>query len=92
MASAKGPSIINASFANQTFPSRWKHAEIIPILKSSYREHDLADNNRPISLLPILSKVCEKVALNQLMPYLSSHNRLATIKVAINNDTLPKRH
>ena len=57
-------SIINASLANQTFPSRWKHAEIIPILKSSDREHDLADSNRPISLLPILSKVCEKVALN----------------------------
>ena len=71
-------SIINASFANQTFPSRWKTAEIIPILKSSDREHDLADNNRPISLLPILSKVCEQVALNQLMPYLLSHNRLAT--------------
>ena len=70
-------SIINASFANQTFPSRWKQAEIIPILKSRDREHDLADNNRPISLLAILSKVCEKVASNQLMPYLLSHNRLA---------------
>ena len=70
-------SIINAFFANQTFPSRWKQAEIIPILKSRCREHDLADNNRSISLLPILSKVCEKVASNQLMPYLLSHNRLA---------------
>ena len=28
-------------------------------------------------MLPILSKVCEKVALNQLMPYLLFHNRLA---------------
>ena len=70
-------SIINASFANQTFPSRWKEAEINPILKSRDREHDPANNNRPISLLPILSKVCEKVGSNQLMPYLLSHNRLA---------------
>ena len=50
-------SIIDASFANQTFPSRCEQAQIIPILKSSDRDHDLAENNRPISLLQILSKV-----------------------------------
>ena len=27
-------------------------------------------------MLPILSKVCEKVVANQLLPYLLSHNRL----------------
>lgn len=69
-------SIVNASFVNQVFPSMWKKAEITPIPKSSDCDHEQADNNRPISLLPILSKVCEKVALNQLTPYLLSHNRL----------------
>ena len=34
-------------------------------------------NNRPISLLPILSKVCEKAVLNQLTPYLTKNKRLA---------------
>ena len=37
-----------------------------------------ANNNRPISLLLILSKICEKAALNQFLPYLVSNDRLTT--------------
>ncbi|CAB4037092.1 Hypothetical predicted protein, partial [Paramuricea clavata] len=33
--------------------------------------------NRPISLLPILSKVCERTALNQFLPYLELHDRIS---------------
>ena len=33
-------------------------------------------NNRPIALLPILSKVCEKAVLNQLTPYLKTNKWL----------------
>jgi hypothetical protein len=69
-------SIVNASFTNQAFPKIWKSAEVIPIPKSSDCDHEEAENNQPISLLSILSKVCEKMALNQFMPYLSSHNLL----------------
>lgn len=29
--------------------------------------HELPNNNRPISLLPVLSKVCERVAYNQFV-------------------------
>ena len=43
----------------------------------SYSNHEIASNNRPISLLPILSKVCEKVALNQLTEYLNKYNLLS---------------
>ena len=69
-------SIINASFVSGTFPRVWKMAEITPIPKGG--DHEKPDNNRPISLLPILSKVCEKAALNQVMPYLDSNQRLST--------------
>ena len=34
-------------------------------------------NNRPVSLLPTFSKVCEKVALNQFMAFLESKQRLS---------------
>ena len=34
--------------------------------------------NRPISLLPVLSKVCERSALNQLIPYLVLNGRLSS--------------
>ena len=69
-------SIINASFVTRTFPSRWKMAEVTPIPKED--DHEKPNNNRPISLLPCLSKVCEKVALNQLMAFLESKHRLST--------------
>lgn len=49
-------SIINKSFTTETFTTVWKRVEVIPILKNG--DHEEANNNRPISLLPILSKIC----------------------------------
>ena len=54
----------------------WKLAEVKPIPKEG--DHEIANNNIPISLLPILSKVCERVVHNQLMYYLTSKGRLST--------------
>ena len=53
----------------------WKIAEVFPILKNG--DHEEANNYRPISLLPILSKICERVALNQLTSYLTSNQRIS---------------
>ena len=53
-----------------------KMAEITPIPKEG--DHEQANNNRPISLLPMLSKVCEKVVLNQVVSYLDINKRLST--------------
>ena len=69
-------SLINASFTCGIFPRSWKLAVVSPILKDG--NHEEPNNNRPISLLPILSKVCERVALNQITPYLMSNERLST--------------
>ena len=59
-------SIINAS----TVPLPWKMAEVAPIPKEG--DHEKPNNNRPVSLLPTFSKVCEKVALNQNSAFLPS--------------------
>ena len=67
--------IINSSFTTSTFPRDWQIAEVSPILKQG--DFEEPGNNRPISLLPILSEVCEKVVLNQLTPYLTTNKRLA---------------
>ena len=69
-------SLINASFTSGIFPRSWKLAVVSPIIKDG--NHEEPNNNRPISLLPILSKVCERVALNQITPYLMSSERLST--------------
>ena len=42
---------------------------MIPIHKDG--DHEVASNNRPISLLAALSKVCNKVVLNQFTAYLT---------------------
>ena len=68
-------SIINNWLANNIFPNTWKIAEVTPIPKEG--DHELANNNRPISLLPVLSKVCERVALHQLTSYLTTNHRLS---------------
>ena len=68
--------LINLSFASNTFPQAWKKAEVIPHPKEG--DHELPNNNRPISLLPALSKVLERIALNQYLDYLTSHGRLTT--------------
>lgn len=51
--------IINAIFRLSHFPDQWKVAQIILIHKSN-KPAEYATSYRPISLLPILSKVCEK--------------------------------
>ena len=48
-----------------TFPSTWKLAQIIPIHKKGNR-HDIA-NYRPVSYLPLLSKVMEHAINQQLL-------------------------
>ena len=50
------------------FPSAWKKSKVIPTLKEG--DYEIPNDNRPISLFPAASKICERVALNQLMEYM----------------------
>lgn len=66
--------IVNISFELGIFPENWKKAVITPIPKVSI---PLSPNDfRPISLLPTLSKIIEKLANIQIVAYLVKHNFL----------------
>ena len=52
----------------------WKHAKVIPLHKK--KSEDDVNNYRPISILPIASKILEKYVTVHLYGYLSSHNLL----------------
>ena len=67
-------SLINNSFSSGSFPLPWEKAEIVPILKSG--DSGEPANTRPISLLPILSKVCERAADSQFVNFLELSNTI----------------
>lgn len=70
--------LINLSIESQIFPNKWKHALVIPLPKQesvqSYK--DL----RPISILPILSKILERIVQTQLSKYFKEYNILPQIQ------------
>ena len=51
--------IINQSLSSSTVPNKWKIAKVVPLFKSG-KPTEL-DNYCPISILPVLSKVQEKL-------------------------------
>ena len=67
--------IINLSLESGLVPTEWKSAEIVLIHKAGSKS--LMDNYRPISILPTISKVLERVVYCQLMSYLSLNNFLS---------------
>lgn len=66
--------LVNLSIRTCTFPLGWKKAVIVPVFKSGTQ--DSMCNYRPISILPILSKVIEKVVAAQMVDYLEANQFL----------------
>ena len=66
--------IINQSLWTGIFPDSLKIAKIVPIYKKD--ERHLTDNYRPISLLPIVSKIFEKVVFIQIYNYFVDNDLL----------------
>lgn len=66
--------IVNSCILDKRFPDIWKVSKIHPLLK----KQNINDYNdlRPISILPVLSKIMEKVMNAQIREYLDTHNIL----------------
>ncbi|XP_039879700.1 uncharacterized protein LOC120728698 [Simochromis diagramma] len=67
-------SILNSSLLSGYVPSALKHAIIQPVLKKSNLDQNDYANYRPISKLPFVAKILEKVVLLQLQTYLDENN------------------
>ena len=67
--------IFEQSLKEKKFPEVWKKANIVPVHKKV--DKDLIKNYRPVSLLPIFSKVYEGVIYNALFSYFKD-NKLFT--------------
>ena len=67
--------ICNLSIQTSMFPCQWKIAKVTPLFKSGNKEE--CNNYRPISVLPLLSKILEKHVFLHFYKYLQ-HHRLLT--------------
>ena len=59
--------MINNAIDTGTFPDALKRCDVTPVFKKAY--HLIKENYRPVSILPCLSKVYEKVLAIQLGEY-----------------------
>lgn len=66
--------VFNLSFRSGTFPDRLKIAKVVPIFKGGDSTQYI--NFRPISLLPSLSKILEKLMYCRLEAYMEKFNLL----------------
>ena len=58
------------------FRTFWKKSEVIPNVKEG--DPEIPNCNRPISLPPAASKICERIALSQLVTYLDVNKKLTS--------------
>ena len=63
--------IFNKSFLDGIFPQKLKYAFVLPMHRGGSKL--LLTNYRPISLLPILSKILEQLMQTRLVKYLEDH-------------------
>lgn len=66
--------LINSSFISGIFPDKLKISKVKPLYKSDDRKN--VSNYRPLSLLPIFSKIYERVMANQLTEFLENNKIL----------------
>ena len=66
--------VINLSISKQEFPAFWKRSKIIPL----HKKEDILNpkNYRPVAIIPIFSKILERVIFNQVIRYISENNLL----------------
>ena len=68
--------IINHIIKTETFPKEWKLAKVVPIYKNKGNPEEIT-NYRPISLLPTMSKIIEKILDKQIRDYMNKNEYFA---------------
>ena len=66
--------LFNLTIQQNVIPVEWKKAKVTPLHKAG--EKDDPKNYRPISVLPVVSKVLERLVHRQLAGYFDKHNLL----------------
>ena len=67
--------LINLVLTTGVWPDSWKESIVTPVLKAGKPAGDVS-SYRPVALLPAISKLTERVMLDQLITHIESHNLL----------------
>ena len=70
--------IINSSLDKAVFPQKWKLSRIIPLLKSTDADKTKPSSFRPVSNLPLLSKLTERTVQLQLLDHMEQRNLICS--------------
>ena len=68
--------LVNLSLSQHKFPNKWKLAKVIPLYKGKGKNKMESDSYRPISILPVLSKVTERAVQKQLTLFMKNSKQL----------------
>ena len=68
--------IVYKSITSGCFPSIYKTAQVTPLLKKSSLDPDTRKNYRPVSNLPFVSKIVEKVVASRLNTHMAQNSIL----------------
>ena len=77
--------IFNQAIALSSFSGEWKIARLILLIKSGHQ------NYRPISILPAISKIMERILYNKLYNYLTEYGLLSSAQFGSENLTLQQQ-
>ena len=62
--------IVNLSITSRMFCHKWKIAKIVPLLKDNSLDRLQPSSYRPITMLPVISKIAENAVQSQLLDYM----------------------
>ena len=68
--------IFTKSIITGVYPTEWKMARVTPVFKKGVKSN--LNNYRPISVIPVVSKVFEKIVYDQLYQYLNDNQLLSS--------------
>lgn len=71
--------LINFALRSARFPNDWKHAKVTPAYNAGAK--DDPDNYRPISVLPIISKISENAVYQQQQNFLEENRLLCKFEL-----------
>jgi len=74
--------LFNVSLSSGCFPTKFKHAVIRPLLKEADLDSSDMKNYRPVSNLPFLSKLLERVVQRRLQEFLDSNGMMPPMQSA----------